>query len=97
MSPYGGESEPESLSVYDQRVMNLQRQLDIESKVKAGADNMIIEYSSNHKNTDKKLLSEAQQMSQVKEVRYTWDFRELMRFHLNDDSFCRTPKPKSST
>ena len=94
MSPYGGESEPESLSVYDQRVMNLQRQLDIESKVKAGADNMIIEYSSNHKNTDKKLLSEAQQMSQVKEVRY---FRELMRFHLNDDSFCRTPKPKSST
>ena len=70
MSPYGGESEPESLSVYDQRVMNLQRQLDIESKVKAGADNMIIEYSSNHKNTDKKLLSEAQQMSQVKEVRY---------------------------
>ena len=94
MSPYGGESEPESLSVYDQRVMNLQRQLDIESKVKAGADNMIIEYSSNHKNTDKKLLSEAQQMSQVKEVRY---FRELMRFHLNDDSLCRTPKPKLST
>ena len=42
-----------------------QRQLDIECKVKAGADNMIVEYSSNHKGTDKKLLMEAQQMSQV--------------------------------
>ena len=44
-------------------MIHLERQLDIECKVKAGADNMIVEYSNNHKG-DKKLLLEAQQMSQ---------------------------------
>jgi len=54
--------EPESLSPYDQQVLHLEKQLDIECKVKQGADNMIAEYSSNH-GRDKKLLMEAQLMS----------------------------------
>ena len=54
--------EPESLTPYEQQVLHLQKQLDIECKVKQGADNMIAEYSSVH-NRDKKLLLEAQQMS----------------------------------
>ena len=54
--------EPESLSPYDQQVIHLEKQLDIECKVKQGADNMIAEYSSTH-GRDKKLLMEAQLMS----------------------------------
>ena len=55
-------SEVDSLSPFEQQMLHLQKQLDIECKVKQGADNMITEYSSSHAK-DKKLLSEAQQMS----------------------------------
>ena len=54
--------EPDSLSPLEQQVLHLEKQLDIESKVKQGADNMIAEYSSSH-GKDKKLLMEAQLMS----------------------------------
>ena len=64
LSPGGFQigEEPESLSPYDQQVLHLEKQLDIECKVKQGADNMIAEYSSSH-GRDKKLLLEAQLMS----------------------------------
>lgn len=55
-------NEPESMSPFEQQVLHLEKQLDIESKVKQGADNMIAEYSSSH-GRDKKLLMEAQLMS----------------------------------
>lgn len=57
-----GDDEPESLTPFDQQVMHLQKQLDIECKVKQGADNMIAKYSSAPAR-DKKLLLEVQQMS----------------------------------
>ncbi|XP_076054617.1 serine/threonine-protein kinase N isoform X10 [Oratosquilla oratoria] len=54
--------EPMSLSSYDQRLQNLEKQLDIELKVKAGAENMISMYSSGPMR-DKKLYMEAHQMA----------------------------------
>nr|UTK45858.1 serine/threonine-protein kinase N2-like protein [Crepidula fornicata] len=44
----------------NQRLASLQKQLDIENKVKQGAENLIYLYSSGSR--DKKLLAEAQQM-----------------------------------
>ena len=55
-------TEPESLSPYEQQLLHLERQLDIESKVKQGAENMIAKYSTGH-SKDKKLHMEAQQMA----------------------------------
>merc|ERR1712029_658640 len=49
------------LSTLDQRLLSLEKQLDIEQKVKAGAENMIQMYSVGPLR-DKKLLSEATQM-----------------------------------
>ncbi len=63
-----GDEEPESLSPFEQQLLHLQKQLDIECKVKQGADNMIAEYSSGH-SRDKKLLLEAQQMSADSKVK----------------------------
>ncbi|CAG0912902.1 unnamed protein product [Notodromas monacha] len=48
-------------SLLDQRLQSLEKQLDIELKVKAGAENMIAMYSSGA-SKDRKLLAEAQQM-----------------------------------
>nr|KAG5690913.1 hypothetical protein BaRGS_003404 [Batillaria attramentaria] len=45
----------------NQRLASLQKQLDIENKVKQGAENMIAMYSTGS-SRDKKLLAEAQQM-----------------------------------
>lgn len=56
------QEETETKSIMEQHVLHLQKQLEIECKVKQGADNMIAEYSSLH-GKDKKLLLEAQQMS----------------------------------
>ncbi|XP_063888459.1 serine/threonine-protein kinase N-like isoform X5 [Scylla paramamosain] len=52
--------EPISISC-DQRLLSLERQLEIEQKVKAGAENIIQMYSTGPMR-DKKLLAEAQQM-----------------------------------
>lgn len=54
----GGETP---LSTLDQRLQSLEKQLQIELKVKQGAENMIHMYSSGS-NKDRKLLAEAQQM-----------------------------------
>ena len=84
MSPGLGD-EPESLSAFDQRVLHLQRQLDIESKVKVGADNMIAEYSSNDRK-DKKLLMEAQQMSQDSKTKIEYLRMRIMKMKQNQEN-----------
>ena len=56
----------------------MQRQLDIESKVKIGADNMITEYSSNDRK-DKKLLMEAQHMSQDSKAKIEYLRMRIMK------------------
>jgi len=64
MSP-GFQSTPgdemESMSAAEQRLFHLQRQLDIETKVRQGAENMLNQYSGNK---DKKLLVEAEELLQ---------------------------------
>lgn len=46
----------------DKLLTSLEKQLNIEMKVKNGAENMIQSISGNHHGRDKKLLAEAQQM-----------------------------------
>lgn len=46
----------------DPRLVSLEKQLNIELKVKQGAENMIQSISGGHHSRDKKLLAEAQQM-----------------------------------
>lgn len=54
-------SRPDEGSLSEQRIQSLEKQLNIELKVKQGAENMIQQYS-NGPTRDKKLLAEAQQM-----------------------------------
>ena len=70
--------DPDSLSPYDQQVLHLEKQLDIECKVKQGADNMIAEYSSSH-GRDKKLLMEAQLMSADSKAKIEYLRMRLMK------------------
>ena len=49
-------------SANDKMLMSLEKQLNIEMKVKNGAENMIQSLASGHHGRDKKLLAEAQQM-----------------------------------
>jgi len=60
-TPGDADMDPQSLSVADQKLFHLQRQLDIEMKVKQGAENMLNQYSSTK---DKKLLVEAEELLQ---------------------------------
>jgi len=60
-TPGDADLDPQSLSVADQKLFHLQRQLDIEMKVKQGAENMLNQYSSTK---DKKLLVEAEELLQ---------------------------------
>ncbi|KAF4531923.1 hypothetical protein B566_EDAN000952, partial [Ephemera danica] len=57
----GSGGSQEGISLQDQRLLSLEKQLNIELKVKQGAENMIQSYSGGH-SRDKKLLAEAQQM-----------------------------------
>lgn len=52
----------QQLTGNDKLLMSLEKQLNIEMKVKNGAENMIQSITSGHHGRDKKLLSEAQQM-----------------------------------
>ncbi|XP_050325853.1 serine/threonine-protein kinase N isoform X8 [Bactrocera neohumeralis] len=52
----------EQLSTNDKMLISLEKQLNIEMKVKNGAENMIQSLASGHHGRDKKLLAEAQQM-----------------------------------
>ena len=66
------------MSPFEQQVLHLEKQLDIESKVKQGADNMIAEYSSSH-GRDKKLLMEAQLMSADSKAKIEYLRMKLMK------------------
>ncbi|XP_054738546.1 serine/threonine-protein kinase N isoform X2 [Anastrepha obliqua] len=52
----------EQLSANDKMLISLEKQLNIEMKVKNGAENMIQSLANGHHGRDKKLLAEAQQM-----------------------------------
>eukprot|EP00095_Tigriopus_kingsejongensis_P010801 maker-scaffold1931_size24754-snap-gene-0.10 protein:Tk10801 transcript:maker-scaffold1931_size24754-snap-gene-0.10-mRNA-1 annotation:"protein kinase n" len=82
-----GEEEPESLTPFEQQVNHLQKQLDIECKVKHGADNMITEYSaSTHGGKDKKmLLHEAQQMSADSKAKMEYLKMRLMKLRQSQE------------
>jgi protein kinase N len=56
-----GSSENGRAGVLDERISGLEKQLNIELKVKAGAENMMLSYRGGR---DKKLLADAQQMLQ---------------------------------
>ncbi|XP_031778599.1 serine/threonine-protein kinase N isoform X3 [Nasonia vitripennis] len=60
MSPTGPSSPSQEGLFTDLRLLSLEKQLNIETKVKQGAENMIQSLTSGHR--DKKLLQEAQQM-----------------------------------
>lgn len=60
MSPTGPVSPSQEGLFTDLRLLSLEKQLNIETKVKQGAENMIQSLTSGHR--DKKLLQEAQQM-----------------------------------
>lgn len=57
MTPAGHDLTPN-----DKLLVSLEKQLNIETKVKNGAENMIQSITSSHHSRDKKLLAEAQQM-----------------------------------
>ncbi|XP_046679636.1 serine/threonine-protein kinase N isoform X1 [Homalodisca vitripennis] len=61
MSPVVAAAPPNSGFANDLRLVSLEKQLNIELKVKQGAENMIQSLTSGH-SRDKKLLAEAQQM-----------------------------------
>ncbi|XP_037948957.1 serine/threonine-protein kinase N isoform X10 [Teleopsis dalmanni] len=52
----------EQLTANDKMLLSLEKQLNIETKVKNGAENMIQSLANGHHGRDKKLLAEAQQM-----------------------------------
>ena len=83
--PEDAQSQPDSISPFEQQLLQLQRQLDIESKVKAGADNMIDQYASAH-GKDKKLLVEAQQMSQDSKAKIEYLRMRLLKMKQNQES-----------
>ncbi|XP_044003717.1 serine/threonine-protein kinase N isoform X3 [Aphidius gifuensis] len=60
LSPTGSLSPNQEGLITDLRLLSLEKQLNIEQKVKQGAENMIQSLTSGHR--DKKLLQEAQQM-----------------------------------
>ena len=66
-------------------MLHLEKQLDIECKVKQGADNMIAEYSSSH-GKDKKLLMEAQLMSADSKAKIEYLRMRLMKLKQTKDN-----------
>lgn len=62
VSPVLDSTSPSGEFSTDPRLMSLEKQLNIELKVKQGAENMIQSISGGYHSRDKKLLAEAQQM-----------------------------------
>ena len=98
LSPGGFQigEEPESLSPLEQQVLHLEKQLDIESKVKQGADNMIAEYSSSH-GRDKKLLMEAQLMSADSKAKIEYLRMRIMKLRQSKESADGEKEPNSKS
>ncbi|CAL8147504.1 unnamed protein product [Orchesella dallaii] len=70
-------SDYANVSSYDERLSSLEKQLNIELKVKQGAENMIQSYSSGR---DKKLLADAQQMYQDSKAKIDYLRMRISRF-----------------
>ena len=73
----------ESLSAAEQRLFHLQRQLDIEMKVKQGAENMLNQYSSTK---DKKLLVEAEELLQDSKAKIEYLKMKILKTKQNSHS-----------
>ncbi|XP_074655904.1 serine/threonine-protein kinase N2-like isoform X2 [Tubulanus polymorphus] len=83
MSP-DKERTPSLVGPINQKIESLQKQLEIELKVKAGAENMIHMYSSVSGN--KKLLAEAQQMFSDAKTKIEIIRLQIMRAHQNSET-----------
>ena len=77
-------------------MLHLEKQLDIESKVKQGADNMIAEYSSSH-GRDKKLLMEAQLMSADSKAKIEYLRMRIMKLRQSKESADGEKEPNSKS
>ncbi|XP_077503746.1 serine/threonine-protein kinase N isoform X3 [Amblyomma americanum] len=73
------------LSTTDQRLQSLEKQLNIELKVKQGAENMLQMYSSGP-SKDRKLLAEAQQMQADSKAKIDYIRMMMARLRQNQDS-----------
>ncbi|XP_054918010.1 serine/threonine-protein kinase N2 isoform X1 [Dermacentor andersoni] len=73
------------LSTTDQRLQSLEKQLNIELKVKQGAENMLQMYSSGP-SKDRKMLAEAQQMQADSKVKIDYIRMMMARLRQNQDS-----------
>ena len=81
------DASTEALTPFQQQILHLKRQIDIESKVKQGADNMIDQYS---KEKDKKLLNEAMQMSADSKAKIEYLRMRLLKVFTDDVIHTRT-------
>lgn len=80
-----GDKVEAPLSAASQRLQSLEKQLNIELKVKQGAENMINMYSSGH-SKDRKLLAEAQQMLADSKAKIEYIRLMIMKVkHTKDD------------
>lgn len=73
------------LSTTDQRLQSLEKQLNIELKVKQGAENMLQMYSSGP-SKDRKMLAEAQQMLADSKAKIDYIRMMMARLRQNQDS-----------
>ncbi|XP_055917813.1 serine/threonine-protein kinase N isoform X3 [Eupeodes corollae] len=82
----GGNAE---LTANDKMLMSLEKQLNIEMKVKNGAENMIQSISSGHHGRDKKLLAEAQQMLADSKAKIEFLRLRILKVKQNKDHMCK--------
>ncbi len=72
------EGEPPRLTPHEQRLKALNRQLEIEMKIKVGAENMLQSFSQGLVKKDKKLCEDAQAMLKDAKLKI-----EYIRMNLN--------------
>ncbi|GFR91744.1 serine/threonine-protein kinase N2 [Elysia marginata] len=82
-SPEKGDNDAVDGSSVNPRLMSLKKQMDIELKVKNGAENMITMYSTGS-SRDKKLLAEAQQM--LSDAKTKIEIIRMQMLKVNQDS-----------
>ncbi|XP_037912971.1 serine/threonine-protein kinase N isoform X3 [Hermetia illucens] len=83
------QSGPESTG-NDKLLQSLKKQLNIEMKVKNGAENMIQSISSGHHGRDKKLLAEAQQMLADSKAKIEFLRLRIIKVNQNKDQMQKT-------
>ncbi|XP_055836723.1 serine/threonine-protein kinase N isoform X9 [Episyrphus balteatus] len=85
----GGVGGNNELTANDKMLMSLEKQLNIEMKVKNGAENMIQSISSGHHGRDKKLLAEAQQMLADSKAKIEFLRLRILKVKQNKDHMCK--------